>query len=175
MGQEFPGEDKLSKQQDTAYSCRAIDRCWATIRKAAKKANPNCIIWLSCNNPTHPHVVNSRMFKEVDWLMNEGGDLQRITSIQPMVGSHTRLITCLADWNKQDPQKIVPAAMKAGIGLYGFTRPREDSLLPPLKTYLSQPPGQLKGDAKNIAVLARAYRAAAARGDMEPSTADKHK
>ena len=173
MGEEFPGEGRLSKQQDTAYSRKAIDRCWATIRKAAKEANPNCIIWLSCFDPTHPHVVDSRMFKEVDWLMNEGGDLQRIRSIRPMIGSHTRLITCLADWNKQDPEKIVPEALKAGIGLYGFTKPQEDSLLPPLDTYLKQPPGQLKGDAKNIVVLARAYRAAAVQGGTETSTARK--
>ena len=71
MGEDFPGEGKLSKQQDTAYSRKAIDRCWTTIRKAAKETNPNCIIWLSCFDPTHPHVVNSRMFKEMDWLMNE--------------------------------------------------------------------------------------------------------
>jgi hypothetical protein len=52
---------------------------------------------------------------------------------------------------------IVPAALKAGIGLYGFTKPRADSLLPPVETYLTQRVGSLSGDARNIAALARAY------------------
>jgi hypothetical protein len=89
--------------------------------------------------------------------MNEGGDLERVQAVRPMVGEHTRLLTCLANWNQQDPAVIVPAALKAGIGLYGFTKPRADSLLPPVETYLAQPVGSLAGDARNIAVLARAY------------------
>ena len=139
-----------------AYSRKAIDRCWNAIRKAAKEANPACIIWLSSNNPTHPHVVNSRMYKEVDWLMNEGGDMERVEAVKPMIGQHTRLITCLANWNSQDPTTIVPAALKAGIGLYGFTKPQADSLVP-LEPCLTQPVAQLSGDARNIGALARAY------------------
>jgi len=157
MGQAFPGEDKLTKEQDLEYSRKAIERCWTTIHRAAKETKPRCIIWLSCHSPTHPHVVNSRMFKEVDWLMNEGGDLERVQAVRPMVGEHTRLLTCLANWNQQDPAVIVPAALKAGIGLYGFTKPRADSLLPPVQSYLAVPAGGWSGDAKNIAVLARVY------------------
>jgi hypothetical protein len=39
-------------------------------------------------------------------------------------------VALLATWNKQDPMQIVPAALKEGIGLYGFTKPGADSLLP---------------------------------------------
>jgi hypothetical protein len=157
MGQAFPGEDKLTQEQDLEYSRKAIERCWTAIHRAAKETKPSCIIWLSCHSPTHPHVVNSRMFKEVDWLMNEGGDLERVQAVRPMVGEHTRLLTCLANWNKQDPAVIVPAALKAGIGLYGFTKPQADSLLPPVQSYLAYRASMWTGDAKNIAVLARAY------------------
>ena len=156
MGQAFPADGKLTEEQDVAYSRAAIARCWDAIHKAAKEANPNCIIWLSNNNPTHPHVVNSKMYKEVDWLMNEAGDLERVKALQPMIGAHTRLITCLANWNGQDPAAIVPAALKENIGLYGFTKPQADSLVP-LEPCLAEPVRNLKGDARNIAVLARAY------------------
>ena len=159
MGEAFPGEDKLSKKQEVAYNRKAIDRCWKTIHKAAKDANPNCIVWLTSNNPTNPDVVNSDMYKEVDWLMNEGGDLKRIKAIKPMVGKDTRLITCLANWNGQDPTKVVPEALKAGVGLYGFAKPGGNSLLP-LETLLARPVSELKGDDRNIAVLARAYHGA---------------
>ena len=156
MGQVFPGEDTLTSEQEVAYSRKAIERCWTAIHRAAKDTNPACIIWLSSNNPTHPHVVNSRMYKELDWLMNEGGDMERVEAVRPMIGEHTRLITCLANWNEKDPTIIVPAALKAGIGLYGFTRPQADSLVP-LEPCLTQPVHRLSGDARNIGTLSRAY------------------
>jgi Hypothetical glycosyl hydrolase 6 len=159
MGEPFPGEDRLSGKQEITYNRKAIDRCWETIHRAAKDANPNCIVWLSNNDPTSPDVVNSAMYKEVDWLMNEGGDLKRIDAIKCMVGKHTRLITCLARWNGRDATKVVPEALKLGIGLYGFTRPGKNSLVP-LDKLLSRPVSELKGDDRNIAVLARAYHGA---------------
>jgi hypothetical protein len=159
MGEAFPGEDKLSEEKEDAFGCKAIDRCWKTIRKAAKGANPNCIVWLTSNNTTHPHVVNSDMYKEADWLMNEAGDMKRISAIKPMIGKDTRLITCLARWNGQDATKVVPEALKAGIGLYGFAKPGTSSLLP-LETLLACPVSELQGDDRNIAVLARAYHGA---------------
>lgn len=154
MGLTFPGEKDLADEQYLEYSRKAIAQCWQTIRKAAKETNKDCIIWLTCHTPTHPHVVNSDMFKEVDWLMNEAGDMESINAVKPMTGSHTRLITCLAFWNKQDPLAIVPQAIQEGVGLYGFTKPGANSLLPPVNDYLSQPLHQLEGDAKNIAALA---------------------
>ncbi len=157
MGEEFPGEDKLTKEQDTAYSRKAIDRCWKAIRKAAKDANPKCIIWLTSNQINHPHVVGSDMYKQADWLMNEAGDMKRIEAVKSMVGPHTRLITCLARWNNQDATKVVPEALKAGVGLYGFTKPTKGSGLVPLDEILSRPVSELKADERNIAVLARAY------------------
>ena len=156
MGEEFPGEEKLSKAQDTAYSRKAIDRCWKTIRTTAKKANPKCIIWVTSNHMNHPHVVNSDMYKEADWLMNESGDMKRINAVKPMIGKHTRLITCLARWNRQDATKVVPAALKAGIGLYGFTVAHLHTPQS-LAALLARPIDELKGDQRNIAVLARAY------------------
>jgi hypothetical protein len=160
MGEAFPGEDKLSKEQDTAYSRKAINRCWKAIRKAAKDANPNCIVWLTSNNTMHPHVVNSDMYKEADWLMNECGDMKRVDAVKAMIGEHTRLITCLARWNGQDATKVVPEALAAGVGLYGFTVPRNKGGLVPLEGILSRPVAELQGDDRNIAVLARAYHGA---------------
>jgi hypothetical protein len=158
MGEAFPGEDALTRQQDTAYSRKAIDRCWKAIRKAAKEANPACIVWLTSNNTMHPHAVNSAMYREADWLMNESGDMKRVNSVRDMIGPHTRLITCLARWNKQDATKVVPEALEAGVGLYGFTKPRQHgSGLVPLEGILTRPVGELQGDDRNIAVLARAY------------------
>ena len=150
--------NKLTKAQDLAYSRKAIDRCWKAIRKAAKDANPKCIVWVTTNHMNHPHVLNSDMYKEVDWLMNESGDMKRIHAVKSMVGKNTRLITCLALWNKQDATKVVPEAIKAGVGLYGFAKPRTaDTGLIPLDNILSRPVSGLKGDDRNIAVLARAY------------------
>jgi len=159
MAEDFPGEELLTEESPKyiEYSRKAIDRCWKAIRKAAKSASPSCIIWLTSNNTTHPHVVQSDMYKETDWLMNESGSIKGVTDIKTMVGKHTRLITCLARWNGEDATKVVPEALKAGIGLYGFTKPYNKDGLISLDEILSRPVSDLKDDNRNIAVLARAY------------------
>ena len=81
-------------------------------------------------------------------------------AVKTMVGDHTRLITCLARWNRADATKVVPQALKAGVGLYGFTKPRTAGGLVPLEPILSRPVTELRGDDRNIAVLARAYHGA---------------
>lgn len=101
-----------------------------------KAYNPDCILWLTCFDITHPHIVNSKMFQEIDWLMNEEGDVAKIDSIKSMVGENTRLITCLANWNKKDAKTVVVDAMNNGVGLYGFVKPDSTSLLPPIAHYL---------------------------------------
>jgi hypothetical protein len=156
-GESFPGENNLTTEQVTAYGRKSIDRCWETIRRAARETNPNCLLWVTCNDVNNPQVANSRMLRETDWLLNEAGDIQRTENARKMIGPNTRLITCLAEWNRQDPSLVVPAARKAGIGLFGFTKPTQDSLLPPVSTFLQQPPQAFTGDSRNIAVLARAY------------------
>jgi len=63
----------------------------------------------------------------------------------------------LANWNKQDPAEVVPAAIKEKVGLYGFTKPVVGPTMPPVDYYLSKSVDSLKGDERNIAVLARVY------------------
>ncbi|MFO1490957.1 MAG: hypothetical protein U1F77_11230 [Kiritimatiellia bacterium] len=157
MGEPFPGEDNLTPARMTGYGRKAVDRCWQTIRKAAKETNPDCLVWLTCCDINDPHIADSRALRETDWLLNEAGDLARTGAAQNMIGPHTRLITCLALWNNQDPDVIVPAARKAGIGLYGFTKPTQGDLKPPVSFYLRKPPRSFQGDDRNIAVLARTY------------------
>jgi hypothetical protein len=159
MGEPFPGEKELPAGKMTEYGRRAVDRCWGVIRKAAKETNPNCIVWLTCCDVNDPHIMNSRALRETDWLLNEAGDVKRTADAKKMMGPQTRLITCLAEWNRQDPIQIVPAALKDGIGLYGFMKPAADSLLP-LDSLLARPVRDLKGDEKNLVVLARSFHGA---------------
>jgi hypothetical protein len=57
-----------------------------------------------------------------------------------------------------DATQVVPEAIAANVGLYGFTKPRKHgSGLVPLEPILSRPVHELKGDDRNIATLARAY------------------
>ncbi len=157
-GKNFPGEDKLTANEENNYGRLSIERCWKVIHKAAKETNSACLIWLTCNEPTNPMVTNSVMFKEVDWLMNEAGDVERTKAIQTMIGPQTRILTCLANWNKQDPKVVVPAALKDGVGLFGFRKPEANSLLPSPENLLSIPIDSLKGDDRNIATLIRVYK-----------------
>jgi hypothetical protein len=97
------------------------------------------------------------MLKEVDWVLNEAGDISTTNSVHSILGKHTRLVTCLANWNRQDPAKIIPAAIKEKVGLYGFTKPVLGSMMPPVDYYLSKSIDSLKADERNIGALARVY------------------
>jgi arylsulfatase A-like enzyme len=156
MQTPFPGEKHLTVREERAYSRKALERAWTAIRTAAKDTNPDCIIWLTVNKMDHPHVVDSTIYQEVDWLMNEAGDMERISHVKDMVGDHTHLITCMAAWTGVNATDVVPKALEAGIGLYGFNDPAGKNV-ESLAKLLAKPVSTLKGDAKNIATLARAY------------------
>lgn len=158
MDSPFPGRDQVTKEQEIEFARRSVDRCWQRIHIAAKAAKPDCIIWLSLFNVNHTQVVNSRLLKEVDWLMNEGGTVEELKETRKQLG-RGNLINCLAAWNQADPRTVVPASIEAGFGLYGFTKPVQGSLLPGIDDYyLAKDLSELTGDEANIAMLARAYR-----------------
>lgn len=156
MGKAYPGDEMLTRKEEMAYSRKALTRAWRAIQKAAKDVNPECKVWLTVNKMDHPHMLESAIYQEVDWLMNEAGDLGRINRIKDTVGSHTRLITCMAAWTGVNATEVVPKALAQEIGLYGFSDPKKKSVKQ-LKDLLAKPVWGLKGDDRNIATLARAY------------------
>jgi hypothetical protein len=158
IGQAFPGKEKITPEIELQFRRNAIARCWKRIRETVKKTKPGCLIWLTCCQLTSKDIAGSDMLKEVDWVLNEAGDIATTESVRGMLGKHTRLVTCLANWNGQDPTKVIPAAIKENVGLCGFTKPVLGSLMPPVDYYLSKSIDSLKGDERNIAVLARAYK-----------------
>jgi len=158
MKRPFPGKEKITPEVELQFRRKAIDRCWKKIRATVKKTKPDCIIWLTSCQLTSRDIAGSDMLKQVDWVLNEAGDIATTESVRKMLGPHTRLVTCLANWNGQDPAKVIPAAIKAKVGLYGFTKPVSGSLMPPVDYYLSKPVDSLQGVERNIAVLARAYK-----------------
>lgn len=157
-GQPFPGEANLSPALKLAYERKAIDRCWERIRSAAKRAKPDCVIWLSCNRVDDPSIANSRMLREVDWMMDESGTPAAMRAVAPMFGPQTRQILCVVGWgDRHDARKILADAANADFGIYGFARPNPDSLPSPIPTYLGKPIESFQGNDRNIAILARAF------------------
>jgi hypothetical protein len=158
MGRPFPGEDRLSPSDKLAYERRALDRCWARIHTAAKRANPHCVIWLSCNDLQHATVVGSRMFQEIDWLMNERPDPAGIVAVTKMAGPHTKLVQCLVGWgDRHDARKVLENPEFRKLGIYGFAKPGDNSLPLPIVRYRSQTPKAFRGNDRNIAVLLRYF------------------
>ena len=158
MDRPFPGIDNITPDIELQFRRKAIDRTWKRIKETVKKTDPDCIIWLTCAQLTSKDISDSDLLREVDWVLNEAGDIATTASARSMLGENTRMITCLANWNGQDAAVVIPAAIKEKIGLYGFTKPVQGSILPPVDHYLSIHPDSLKGDARNIALLARAYK-----------------
>jgi hypothetical protein len=157
MNQPFPGIDNITPELETDFRRKAIARCWRRIYDTVKETNPNSLIWVTCNQVNSNDLVGSEMFRDADIFMNEEGDTNLVEGIRHKVGKHTRLMTCLAHWNKKDPAIIVPQAIKANIGIFGFTKPQINSLLPPVSYFLSKPIDEFTGDYKNIAYFARIY------------------
>ncbi|MBI9017267.1 MAG: discoidin domain-containing protein [Phycisphaerae bacterium] len=158
MDGPFPGKDKVTKAQELEFARRSVDRCWESIKHATKSTDPDCIIWFNAWNLNHPQIVNSRMLKEADWLMNEDGSIETLNKLRKELG-RGKLINCLAAWNGADPETVVPATLEAGAGLYGFTKPVKGNLMPGIdEYYLATDFDELSADDANIAMLARAYR-----------------
>ena len=154
----FPGVDMITPQIEDEFRAKSISRCWTRIYETVKKVKPDCLIWITSNNIQSKDVANSAMFKQTDWLMNEAGDIESTDAMRNMAGKHTQLITCLADWTGQDPTVVAPAAIKAGVAVYGFTKPIVGFAMPPVEMYLKHPITSFQGDNRNLAVIARAFK-----------------
>ena len=162
-GSEFPATGVPSDEDILAYERAAIERCWVRVQDAGKGANPDAQIWLSCSRIKDPTVVDSQMFKEVDWLMNENFDTVHFDAALAMIGEHTRLLQCLVGWKDHDAKAYFQQLEDQKRDLYGFARPAETSLPLPIEEYLSRPIESFSGDDRiaandrNIATLARYY------------------
>jgi hypothetical protein len=108
---------------------------------------------LSYGVPALPHIPYTTVY--LDFLCASIEDTT--ASAQAMLGEHTRMVTCLANWNGQDAAVVIPDAIRKKNGLYGFTKPVNGSIMPPVDYYLSHHPDSLDADARNIALLARTY------------------
>jgi hypothetical protein len=160
-GRPFPGKDKLAAKDELDFQRRALDRCWRRIHHAAKSVNPKCIIWLSCFDLRHPQVVGSRMFREVDWLMNENPDPTSLAATRKEAGPHTKIMQCLCGWGeKHDPRRVVGNPKYADVGFYGFAAANPATTLP--FTGKSGSPRDIS-DARNIEVLRQVFHSEAAK------------
>jgi hypothetical protein len=157
MNHSFPGIENITPDTELQFRRKAIDRAWKRIKDTVKKTDPDCIIWLTSCQLTSRDIAGSDMLREVDWVLNEAGDTSTTASAQAMLGEHTRMVTCLANWNGQDAAVVIPDAIKKRIGLYGFTKPVNGAVMKSIDYYLSVLPDSLKGDERNIALLARTY------------------
>jgi hypothetical protein len=164
MSKTFPASGTPSKQDQLAYERRAIERCWEQIRNARNRANPHCMLWLSCSNLTDPTVGGSRMLRECDWVMNEAPELKLLESARSMAGRNTRLIQDLVGWVQHDARSFLENPANRALDFYGFAEPRDRSLPLAVEEYLAKPVDAFAGkdrfdvNDRNTAVLARFYR-----------------
>ncbi len=153
FGEPFPGEDAMDEARTLEFNRRALARCWVRIHTAAKAAKPDCIIWLTCFDLQHPQLEGSRMLREVDWLMNEHPDPEKLLEIRKTVGDGPRLIQCVCGWGDQHNANAVLTDPKLrDVGIYGFAKPDPETTLPPEDE---------SGNARNIAAMREAFSKAA--------------
>ena len=157
MVQPFPGKDEISIEQELQFKRRSVERCWDRIYAATKSVKPDCIIWLSCHELDNPQLVCSKIFKEVDWLMNEHPDLKRLAIAREAIGPHTKIIQCLCGWGEQhDATEVINDPRYKDVGFYGFAMPDETSFPPSLTTAKGS---KFMGNAKNIMMLRKVFNA----------------
>jgi len=90
MNQSFPGKDKITPEIELDFRRKAINRAWKKIRDITKKTKQDCIIWLTAYDVNSKEYAGSALLKEVDWLMNEAGDITRTVAMKKLVGSKTK-------------------------------------------------------------------------------------
>jgi hypothetical protein len=159
LAKPFPGEDRVSSEDRLAYERKAINRCWARIREAARRANPAWLIWLSCNDVLNAAIKDSPLLREVDWVMDESGTPAAMKSVAHMFGSQTRQLLCLAGWGERHKtQELLSDPAMAAYGIYGFSAPAESRTLPmPIFTYLDRAFESFQGNDRSIAILVRFF------------------
>ena len=163
-GKPFPASGVLSPENKLSYERRAIDRCWECICEARNRANRRCAIWLSCNCLTDPTVVDSKLLRECDWVMNEAPSRNLLESVRSMVGPQARLLQNLVGWAEHDAKAFLADPANRALDCYGFAEPRDSALPLAVEDYLSRPVEAFAGNQqfevndRNIAVLARFYR-----------------
>ena len=151
FGEPFPGEEAMDEAHIHEFNKRATERCWDRIRGAAKSANPDCILWLTCYDLQHPMLKGSRMLREVDWIMNEHPDTEKLANLRAAIGPQTQIIQCICGWGDQhNAEKIITDPAFNTLGLYGFARPDLETTLPPEVD---------SGNARNIAAMRKAFHA----------------
>jgi hypothetical protein len=163
-GKAFPKSGAPAAADLLQYERAAMERCWRRIRAATKRANPKCLIFLSCSRLKDPTIERSIALRETDWLLNEGPDPALYEAARGMVGPQTRLVQGVVGWPKHDAGMWFSDARAKMLDVYGFAEPGENSLPLPVAEYLSKPPAAFAGtDAKavnhrNIALMIRFYR-----------------
>jgi len=156
FGREFPGKDKIDASEALDFQRRAVERCWRRIHDAAKATKPNCVLWLSCFDLQHPQVAGSKMFQEVDWLMNEHPDPLRLDAVRKQKGECTQIIQCLCGWGDHDPRAVVDHPKYEDVGFYGYAAADPATTLPPKATAEKIGPSE---NIRNIEILRDVYHA----------------
>jgi uncharacterized lipoprotein YddW (UPF0748 family) len=158
-GRAFPGEDQLTADALFAYERAAVERLWAAVRAAARRANPAALIWLSTNRIGAPLFANSSVYREADWVMDETGDPAAARAALPQLGPAARPLLCLS-WGGVPAADILADPANDAFGLYGFSGPGSQAEAVPMcaDAYLRRPAAAFAGAARNVAALARAYR-----------------
>jgi hypothetical protein len=163
MDETFPGVDKITGEQLTVFRKKSLNRCWQRMYDTTKGISKKNIVWHCISNLNHPDLAGESipmlMLQQPDWLTNEAGDLKSLKEIASRVGKQTRLVTCMALWNNQNVVKTIHEinSSNLNVGLYGFTKPTNGTLPPPISSFLAKPVESFEGDEKNIAVFARVY------------------
>lgn len=160
FGEPFPGVEKMTYERELEYKRRSVERCWNTIYTSAKKANPDCIVWLTCHELTHPQIrPGSQIFKQADWLMSENSDPKYLQLVRDAVGPHTQLIQCISGWESHNAKSLMQGKEGVKMGWYGFAWPDSVTTLP-YTVESAKDNARYRQNALNIEEMAKFYKAA---------------
>ncbi|MDR1817012.1 MAG: hypothetical protein LBR07_02300, partial [Puniceicoccales bacterium] len=117
LGEKFPAGSAPSAADAAEFHKRAVVRAWKIIRETAKAARSDALLRFNCPHLENPQLRGTPIFRETDWLVGETGDIAGIRAIKQHAGPHTRLLTCLAEWNGKDPLKMLAAIDASGLDI----------------------------------------------------------
>ena len=109
MGEKFPASGVPDEQARIEFERRELDRAWGEI-KAAVHARRKAIIWMNsaCGKEQNPLWEGHRILREIDWVLNEGHDIDFRNWLKAQAGPQTKIIQNMCGSGKHDASPMAP-------------------------------------------------------------------
>lgn len=117
LRKKFPGSKNVSAEDELIMDTLATRELFDRVRRAADSAGRKITIWLTSPTLLFRPLVDSGVYRQVDWLMNENANF---ADFPADIATTARKIQCICGWESHDAEKMIADILAKDAGFYGF-------------------------------------------------------